>query len=120
MKKNWGIAVVLLFFMVMLGVGMVEEYIHLSAVVQIVLWLAGGLLFGFILPVIHGYTRTFSGLMFYVVAANVILQVGSGLFSGWTLLRLAEIIILFAAPMLGWLIWDKIGRPGGKETDIDG
>ncbi len=119
MKKNWGIAVILLLFMVLLGVSMVVEYIHLSVTLQIVLWLAGGLLFGFILPIVHGYTRTFPGLMFYVVIANIVIQVGNGLFSGWTLFRFAEIVILFAAPMLGWFIWDKVGRPGGKEMDID-
>ena len=36
--------------------------------------------------------------------------------NGWGI----AVVLLFFMVMLGWLIWDKVGRPGGKETDIDG
>lgn len=119
MKKNWGFAAIILFFMAMLAVSMVGEYIHLSAAVQAMLLAVMGMLFGFILPVIHGYTRSFSGLMVYIVVLNAAYQIGNGLFSGWTLFRLVEIVILFAAPILGWFLWNKASCPSRKELDID-
>ena len=35
---------------------------------------------------------------------------------GWGI----AVVLLFFMVMLGWLIWDKVGRSGGKGTDIDG
>ena len=119
MKKNWGFAAIILFFMAMLAVGMVGEYIHLSAAVQVMLLAAMGMLFGFILSVIHGHTRSLSGVMVYVVVLNAAYQIGNGLFSGWTLFCLVEIGTLFAAPVLGWFVWNKAGCPSRKEMDID-
>ncbi len=119
MKKNIAYLIVALYVIAVIVLGTLEKQLQFNAFAGIPLWVVIGGGFGFILPMIHSKTRSFSSFMLYVVAVVVICLIGDIALGRITALRIVEDIIMFVAPMLGWIIWNKAGCPCDAKMDVD-
>ncbi len=119
MKKGIEYILIALYVAVVILLGTLEGNLQIPEMIKILLWLIVGMGFGFILPILHSRTQSFSRFVVYMAVITAICVVTDVIHGNVTALRIAESMTMFLSAMLGWYFWNKARCSNRKKIDID-